>query len=571
MRDLAAAVLVAPAGLPEFRRRLAPYLDHVGVPHRINPRHPASAPLIIIGHEGFAGRAPGLHSAVLRAVRAGAGLVSFDPAWPTARVPNPRVEASVLRFSRPHWITAGRAEDRLALVSPLPLRRHLPGDPLIESDDGAPLLTVARLGAGRIVRWAGTGWMDPAVLGPLGGLDGALWRSLVWAARKPFVIRALPPLVAMRVDDVAGTGGLRGRSPLWWVAESRRAGFRPWLGLFTHNLSPAAVNELRPALRRGDATAFPHALGRIAATTGPRLDWHGADTAPVGDGPDGFGRTDAFIYWDHAGRRPWGHAEARRRLDLAESWWARARWPMSKVFLPHWYEAGHNVAARVHDRWGATLTSTIKHPASALQGDARQLAAGPFRSAGTTAPATPHTRRRAALARRPVYYADDLPLGGRTFFNCITEVRDLGGYEWTPNSDAAGTIARGVGQVSRALDSLALGVLFTHETDHLWKIPPATLRTELHGVARGLADRRPEFVTLDAGIAAVRATRTARIAGARLDRRAGTVTVHLSGRSDVGTSFRVYTEAPEGPRCRTVRVPPFRGRRTLRLRGIPKG
>lgn len=563
MGDLSAVVLVSAAGRTAFRRRLLPYLDHVGVPHRVNRTTAIpSTPLIIVGHEHFMGRAS-LRAAVLAAVDRGAGLVSFDPAWPEP-ASRAAVTVSSLSFPHPHWITAGRADHRLTLAAPWRVRRGLPGFPIVAAP-GAPLVTVARHGRGRIVRWAGLGWTDPAVLGPLGGLDGALWRSLVWAARKPFVIRALPPLVAMRVDDVAGTGGRWGRSPLWWVREARRAGFKPWLGLFTHNLSPTAVRELRPMLRRGDATAFPHAFGRIAGTTGPELSWHDPDPLPVGDGTDGFGRTDAFIFWNHAGRRPWANAEARGRLERAERWWRRNRLPRSEVFLPHWYEAGVNTAARVHDRWHARLTATVQHPAASFEGPSRSLAAGPFRRYGRRIPATPHGGSAAALARRPVYYADELLFGGRRFFNCLTEVRDLGGYEWTPDGNAGSTIARGTAQLGRAINALALAVLFTHETDHLWNIPPATLRTELRGVARGIAGWHPRFVTLDEGIKAVEATRTARLAGVRRDDRTGRITVTFTGRSAVATSFRVYGERPAGLVSRTVAVPAFSGPRTVRL------
>jgi len=92
-----------------------------------------------------------------------------------------------------------------------------------------------------------------------------LWRSLVWAARKPFALRGLPPLVTMRVDEVAGQGVLWQQSPLYWVHLANRHGFKPWLGLFIYNLTEPAVNELRDLIQRDQATAFPHAFGRAPA------------------------------------------------------------------------------------------------------------------------------------------------------------------------------------------------------------------------------------------------------------------------------------------------------------------
>ena len=59
------------------------------------------------------------------------------------------------------------------------------------------------------MQWGSYDWMVSTVLGPVDGLDDLVWRGVVWAARKPFVMRGMPNLVTMRVDDVSG--------PFWWV------------------------------------------------------------------------------------------------------------------------------------------------------------------------------------------------------------------------------------------------------------------------------------------------------------------------------------------------------------------
>ncbi len=576
VRSLEALVLVNRRS-PRYRsftRYLRPYLDHFGVPYRVHevgkgsvPIALASRPLIVAGHPALAPVAASgaLRVGVMEAVRAGTGLVSFDPHWPTLSPRGKHLEAREISFPAPHWITAGRAEDRLDLPGALHLVACLPGLPIVTAG-GRPLVTVAHAGAGRVVRWSRLGWANPAILGPMAGLDGVLWRSLAWAARKPFVMRGLPPLVTMRVDDVAGTGKRWGLSPLWWVEDAIRLGLKPWLGLFTHNTSDAAVRQMRPWLRAGKATAFPHALGRLRGDTGPDLRWESRDPKPVGDGPDGLGRTDAFIYYHHAGRKPWPDGEARRRLDLAGNWWKARDLPMSEVFIPHWYEAGHNTLLRVHRSWNATLTSLIKKPEAPLAPGTPWLAGGPFRREGSLGPATPHGGKDGALGRRPTYYADFETFSGRRFFNCATEIRDVAGYEWTPDAHVAQTVNRGVRQVARALDAMALGVLFTHETDHLWKIPTAKLRAELRGVVQGLAGRAPRFVTLEEGIRAVRATRTARITAVHHDPARGAVSVTFTGHAVDPTSFMLLTDSTTGPRVRHVPVRMFHGHRLVRVR-----
>ena len=66
--------------------------------------------------------------------------------------------------------------------------------------------------------------MAVAVKGPLAGLDDLVWRSPVWAARKPFAMRGLPNFAILRVDDCEG--------PFWWAHIANEVGFKPRLGPF---------------------------------------------------------------------------------------------------------------------------------------------------------------------------------------------------------------------------------------------------------------------------------------------------------------------------------------------------
>jgi hypothetical protein len=394
--------------------------------------------------------------------------------------------------------------------------------------------------------------MDSAVLGPLAGLDDVLWRSLVWAARKPFALRGLPPLVTMRVDDVAGRGGLWGQSPLYWIDIANRHGFKPGLGLFMYDLTEPAVNELRDLIQRGQATALPEAFGRPprSAESGffyyeRALPWRATEY-------------DEFIYFDHQRRRPWSDEEAARGLAAVDEWYAaHAPLPMSCCIGPHWYEMGSNVVAHVHDRWGVDFTGTVMDVDLAYDIRVPWLKAGPFRRYERPGTAIIHPDRRGT---RPVYYADFVNLGGRQFFNCVTEIRDDAGYEWRPDNDVAATAGRGVRQLRRALDSMALAVLFTHETDHVQYIKPDAWTAEVAQVAEGIADYNPIYVTQDEGVRYVRATRTSHLESCRYDPSIGEVVAPFTGYADMPTHFFLFTESGGELHARLVDVPAFEGK-----------
>ena len=565
-RPMEALVLVNPssARYADAVDFLFPYLDHLGVPARVRdvrrpPRDPGNWPLIIVGHRGLRADA-GLRRAVVAAVEAGCGLVTFDPDWPLpAHAGRRTAEGPVEIRGGRHWITRRHPPaDRYMTGKPMILRpvagRTPAGGRVLASAGGVPLVSAGRVGRGRVVRWATWDWASPAVLGPFAGLDDLVWRGFAWAARKPFAIRGLPPLVCMRVDDVAADGGLHDCSPLYWVRDSLQSGFRPWLGTFVYNLSPRAVGELRPWLSRGVVTESPHAFGRRPVGVSRRLHW-----APDAVHLHG-GRMDDFIYYDHYRARPWPDREAARRLQAAEGWYAARNLPRRDgVFIPHWYEAGSSVFPRLHDRWGIRFTSLAKPPEMPCVWRSPWLKGGPFRLRGPRGPGIPRSWRPDCVGKRPVYYADYSDLGGRRFFNSLTEIRDVAGYEWAPGNGVSPSVDRGVRILSRAIDSMGLAVLFTHEMDYIWKIRPAEWRGMIAGVARGIADRAPEFVTLEEGMRYIRAVRDSRFSACGLDAR-GRLVAEFRGHADVPTVFHLFTDAGAGVRTARVRIPPFRGR-----------
>ena len=155
-----------------------------------------------------------------------------------------------------------------------------------------------------------------------------------------------------------------------------------------------------------------------------------------------------------------------------------------------------------------------------------------------------------------MYYADFINFANRQFFLCCTEIRDETGYEWAPDEDAEKSAARGLRQLKRALDSFALPVLFTHETDYIYKISPEAWEAQLARIASELSIYEPIYVTLDEGIRYVRATKTSRLISAVYAPATREVTIHFTGQADVLTHFYLFT-SEQVISSRLVEVPPF--------------
>jgi len=144
--------------------------------------------------------------------------------------------------------------------------------------------------------------------------------------------------------------------------------------------------------------------------------------------------------------------------------------------------------------------------------------------------------------QRPVYYADFHEIGGATFFNCLTEIRDDAGYEWAPDNDVEATVGRGTRQLTRAIHSLTLPVLFTHETDYIYKINPASWEQIIRQIAEIMSVHQPRYMTLDDGLRLVRTYHTADLSSAMYNPGRNTILARFSGYTDTLTTVMVFTE-----------------------------
>lgn len=564
----------------EGRYYLLPYLNHFGVPYTTIDLKKEKLPadlnryaLLILAHKQIdLGVKEELRPVISKAVEKGTGLVSFDFHFSLQSAYEPvayRKTKELLFPEKDHFIlTDKKGVTGLSLYGEMALPRITPdkGDILIGREE-EPLLVTFPEGQGKVAVWTSSAWMSTFVLGPLGGLDDCLWRSLVWAARKPFAFRGLPPIVVMRVDDVAGLGERWGKSPLYWVKTANKYGLDPFLALFIYNLNPAAIDELRGYLLDGKATASPHAFGRPPRSEAPGFKGDNL-TAMDPDFYKGFyyypealelrGRDyDEYIYYDHHNDRPWSDEEAERGLKAVDEWYAKHKpLPMSVFFTPHWGEYGSNVIPHIVDKWGIEFLGDGMGPDVRFLNSVPWLRAGPFRlyeEPGTCA------LGEDLRGKRPIYYADFIHVAGRTLFVSATEIREFTAYEWGPDNDVEASVARGVKILKRELNSMALTVLFTHETDFICKIKPDNWDHILKGVMEGIRDYHPMLMTVDDGVRYVRATKTSRFDNYRYDAQRKTLQACFSGSADVKTYYYLFTEEEGKIRSRLVEIKPFEG------------
>jgi hypothetical protein len=521
----------------DYANYISPYLENFGVPADIyNEPTPQNLPdltdyaLVILGHrniyDGVTVEYP--VAQVTAAVNDGVGLVSFDPSFfnhtlgtLSSSITPVSVSSSTINVvNTSHFITGYHASDAynlplveggseysnnydvLTLNGAMSVSQStgLVGGTdlatLSGSGNTASLVEVSGYGSGRIVKWNDYDWVFEGVLGPVYGMDDILWRSIVWPARKPFVIKGMPPMITMRVDDVNGDGGgISGN--FQWLTISNEYGFVPWCGTF-ETIPAENMSLFRGLLNNNQATAAPHAFFYESSI------YYNHDNVPVFD--------------------------ALQNTRDARAFYTTNALPMSKYLVPHYYEIDPAALEGLVEM-GIEFIGTHMQIGSPY--GAAWLQAGPYRI------------NRDYIGRSsdimPVYYGGDLTYGGYTFFNCLTEIRDDDGYEWVPmEDDMTHTIAQGVRQLTRSLGSMVLPVLFSHQFN-LEAVSPAGWRTMLSGIISGISKFNPEFRSMDYAVQYIRARNNIEITN--VSDNGDLVNITYTGTNDMDTRCYLFTES----------------------------
>ena len=152
-----------------------------------------------------------------------------------------------------------------------------------------PLILAITFGQGRGVHFGTLDYLKADRFGFVQGADDLFWRSLVWAARKPLVLRGYPRLWAVQMDDTFAGWGFRIRdlydhTLTGDVMPDGTGG--PWRVtgyVFLNHLSPGNTERASVIadIKAGLLKVEPHALANTACGD---IYW---------DGPQGRQYTDA--------------------------------------------------------------------------------------------------------------------------------------------------------------------------------------------------------------------------------------------------------------------------------------
>jgi hypothetical protein len=387
---------------------------------------------------------------------------------------------------------------------------------------------------GRIVKWNGYDWMFEYYKGPVFGMDDLIWRSIVWAARKPFVMQGLPPMITMRVDDVIGddvdNSVVSVVDNFQWINIVNDYGFIPWSGVMISPImrNPGRIPILKSLIDGGKTTSSPHS----------------ADGGEAG-----------ILYFNHNNVPDF---DIVANVRAAKQWYLDNGLIMSSFLATHYSELGSEALPEIRDM-GIEFLANLIPPDARWDDETPWLEAGPYRIGRSgVLDEIPH---------RPHHYSDNVTWeynnADYKFFDCVTQIRDDAGYEWYPQYfDQTGSIARGVRQLKRSLNSMVLATLFTHEI-HLkfLETGPYGLREVMQGIRTGISGYNPEYTTMEYACRYIRAKNNIRITDVKLLPTG--IEITYSGANDMDTKCYLFTGEDNQIQYDFVTLPQVNGTNTI--------
>lgn len=538
----------------DYNLYIKPYFDWFGIPYDEYDVHSLDLPelgnyaIIVLGHKNvYSSEYP--ITDIENAVSGGTGFYSFDPhffdytsAFAGEEIENLEFLSHFIGINSDHFITKYHENDQYDLSnSTIELNRTISNIfyqkyelneavnlawLVTEDAINLPILQAATYGEGHIIAWSFYGWMDEFILGPIRGMDDLLWRSIVWAARKPFVMQGVQPMLTMRVDDVDGRGGYDAgeidMKYLEWLKISNEFGYIPWCGTFIDYTTDNFYSILRDLVNSGLATASPHS----------------------------FDYEDNFIFHPHPGK-PDDSFDSAENVRRAWKVFADSSIAVSMYMVPHWYVMEEEALAPLAELGVKFIGSYLPYGKFILDeyypGDNWAMA-GPYREVRTGFPG-----RGNAL-----FYSSYVDWSDNEFFICLTEIQDDGGYEWYPDERLDSlqlVISRGIRHLRRAINSMVLPTLFTHE-DRLI-MSAEVWRGILSEVTSEILDYYPEydiiFKSMDDACQYMRAKVDLKIKNVTTEE--GLIAVSVAGENDIPTKCYIFTEEDDQIHFKMITLP----------------
>jgi hypothetical protein len=438
------------------------------------------------------------------------------------------------------------ADETFRLVRPVAstaLSRSPRGEILVRTDQGLPAVLAVAEGKGRIVQFTLSPrfWL-PEHFGHVHGLDGLFWRSIAWAARRPFVMMAMPPFVTARIDDASGSGSayLVGKdsaaASFRYIDGLNKFHYLPNVGLFTDDITREDGKILKEKYDRRLAEFSAHAWTNERHIYNQRI-LNNSAASPV----------------------EFSEAELRRAFAKLDGQFAAWGVTPSRTVNSHFFNPGVNSLPFLKQRGETFLMFAGKFGRSYSDPTAYTWNPKPYGDPGFTIDYMPDDPAFFSVEAHPYTVAPDGRISdadidilwGNTTF----------GKE-SPRNNLSGAARKGVWEIRLGLDALFFGCLFTHE-QRIARVTVAEWEEVLSEIDRATSKWDRIFKSYDTIAAYAKSRYDTKLTEANWKPETGRIRIRVAGESTVPLSLYVF--ARDGLEYRFKEIPTFRGQRSVDL------
>ncbi|MFA5864385.1 MAG: hypothetical protein WC975_06825 [Phycisphaerae bacterium] len=546
---------VGPAVLNAFK--------HLGIPYCVrdlenglpSTKELLSFSCIILGQDHLGDKLGSTGAASLRdAVKEGSGLVCLDGQLGSYSGPffdifgvtpglKPFLCSTIKAGRLDHFITGTRepddevTPDRPVEVWPVESSKGAPEQTiLLKTANNSPAVIATPFGRGRSVLFAFSLQMwTNEFLGHAGGLDDVFWKSIVWAARKPFALYAMPPFTTALVDDCSGS-----YNHFRYVDTMSQYGWIPHIEVYLEDIDRVMHHE-----DYADSKKIKSLYDEKLAEFGV----HGLTY-------------DHLMWFDHKNRKSLSDDELKKNFEIYDACLEKWQITPSRIENMHFGEIGVNALPFLKQRGIEYLSMVLPFDTAFLDVPEKKpplTLPGPYHLRGyymAHLPEDPHffilrsfLEPKDFNTNAPAPHVDFL--WGNTIF-----------WDESPRTNIEQAARIAVLQVRRGLDARFYGTTVAHE-QRVAVIPMDEWAAIYARIDNGLKKynlihRSWEYIADYA-----RSRYHTRISSVSVNRDNGSLHCSLTGKASVATALEVYINEGGTVRCRSCEVPSFSGMVTV--------
>jgi len=412
--------------------------------------------LIIIGQEGSGfsfGKAE--TDIILKNLYSGVGVVIFDgyiSSYPASFLKNLKIEdfsprkTSKIKIEKNSWICAGTYCDEIELKNEL-MYYFIKTEskfwkPFLYSENGDVCGIYGKFGKGKIVLFlCSAGLWQDEILGHTEGLDDVFFRSLIWASKKPFITKTMPPFITTRINDVSGSGNRAGRyketvEKFRYVDVLNRYKIIPNLGLFIDDIKNEDLISLREKYFEKQAEFSPHAFS------------------------DPNNKNEYPIYMKHNGEE-FSDDEIKENFLKVDRKFELFGIKPSMTLNAHFGEVGIKSLPYLKERNQQFLMNIIKIGKAYSDPKAHIWDLKPYGKINFSLSEIPEDNYFFNVLSLPLKIEENLPNEKKVDFDFLYKCTNF--RDESKNTDIKKAIKRGIFQIQRGLENKFFGCLMTHE------------------------------------------------------------------------------------------------------------